>query len=53
VGFVVDKVTLEQVFFRLPRLSSVSIIPSIGSYSFVYRKRYIISLTDRLVTRHT
>jgi hypothetical protein len=54
VGYVVDRVTLGQIFLRLRRLSPVSIIsPTKVPYSFIYHRHYIISATDSVVKQHT
>jgi hypothetical protein len=49
--FVVDKVTLGQVFLRVLRLSPVGVIPY--SHSLVYHYRCVNVATEGIVKQHT
>jgi hypothetical protein len=49
VGFVVEKLAVEQVFIQVFRLPSFAIIPPGHTTSFIYQRRYIVSETNSVV----
>ena len=54
VGFVVDKVTLRRVLFRVVRFFAISIVLLVLVYiSLIYHRRYIISATYRVDKENT
>ena len=54
VGFVVDKLAMTQVFLRVLRVLTISIIPlTAQAHSFIHHRRFIILAIERVSLNET